>query len=173
MKKVAFLALFFSISIFVHAQELQSEFLFDFEISLHPPQAIGKVLTGTRLIYPFKDGQVKGDKINGKVLDCGGEWGLVVDSSTFKMDVRATIQTNDGALIYIAYSGYNYASGKNAVLMREGKGSELSPSDYYFRSVPVFETSSPKYAWLNHTVAVGVGRFPSPGKIIYRIYAIK
>jgi hypothetical protein len=175
MKKVALLALFISTCFCaqIHAQELKSEFIFDLEISLDPPQAIGPVLKGTRLIFPFKEGQVKGDNINGKILNCGGEWGLVADSNTFKMDVRATIQTDDGALIYIAYTGYNYATGKNSALMRAGKGSELSPSDYYFRSVPVFETSAPKYAWLNHTVAVGVGRFPAPGKIIYRIYAIK
>jgi hypothetical protein len=175
MKKVIFLALFFSAGFYarVHAQELKSEFLFDLEISLNPPQAIGPVLTGTRLIFPFKEGAVKSDKINGKILDCSGEWGLVVDPTTFKMDVRATIKTDDGALIYIAYTGYNYATAEKSAQMRAGKGNELSPSDYYFRSVPVFETSDPKYAWLNHTVAIGVGRFPAPGKLIYRIYAIK
>ncbi|RFM26462.1 DUF3237 family protein [Deminuibacter soli] len=72
-----------------------------------------------------------------------------------------------------ACGSFSYASGTNATLMRTGRGNELSPSDYYFRSVPVFETSAPKYAWLNHTVAVGVGSFPAPGKLIYRIYAIK
>ncbi|MBO9732127.1 MAG: DUF3237 domain-containing protein [Chitinophaga sp.] len=175
MKKVCCLILFLStcFSIRMQAQELKSAFLFDLELSLNPPQVIGPVLTGTRLIFPFKSGAIKGDNINGKIIDCGGEWGLKVDSNTFKMDVRATIQTDDGALIYITYTGYSYASGKNAALMQEGKAHELSPNDYYFRSVPVFETSAPKYAWLNHTVAVGVGRFPAPGKLIYRIYTIK
>lgn len=175
MKKVIFLALFCSacFSAKVNAQELKSEFLFDLEITVNPPQAIGPVLTGTRLIFPFKEGAVKSDKINGTLLECSGEWGLVVDSTTFKMDVRATIKTDDGALIYIAYTGYNYANAKNSALMRAGNGYQLPTSEYYFRSVPVFETSSPKYAWLNHTVAVGVGRFPAPGKLIYRIYAIK
>ncbi|MGO4293302.1 DUF3237 domain-containing protein [Chitinophaga sp. RAB17] len=175
MKKVTFLAVFFSIYFCaqVNAQELKSAYLFDLEITVNPPQAIGPVLKGTRLIFPFKEGAIKGDKINGKMLDCSGEWGLVVDSTTFKMDVRATIKTDDGALIYIAYTGYNYASAANSALMRAGKGSELPTSEYYFRSTPVFETSSPKYAWLNHTIAVGVGHFPAPGKLIYRIYAIK
>lgn len=175
MKKVCFLILFFSIwfGIRTQAQELKSAFLFDLGLSLNPPQVIGPVLKGTRLIFPFKSGTIKGDNITGKIIDCGGEWGLSVDSNTFKMDVRATIQTDDGALIYISYTGYSYASGKNAALMREGKGYELSPNDYYFRSVPVFETSAPKYAWLNHTVAVGVGSFTGPGQLNYRIYAIK
>ncbi|HEY9261831.1 DUF3237 domain-containing protein [Chitinophaga sp.] len=175
MKKVIFFALFFFAGFYmpVNAQELKSTFLFDLEISTHPPQAVGRVLTGTRLIFPFKAGVVKGDKINGQIIDGGGEWGLMTDSTTFKMDSRATIRTDDGALIYIAYTGYNYADGPASALLRMGKGSELSPAEYYFRSTPVFETSAPKYAWLNHTVAVGVGRFAAPGKIVYRIYAIQ
>jgi Protein of unknown function (DUF3237) len=71
------------------------------------------------------------------------------------------------------YSGYNHANAKNFAMISAGKGSELSPSDYYFRTSVSFETSSPRYAWLNHTVAIGVGRFPAAGKVSYRIYAIK
>ena len=41
------------------AQELKSEFLFDLEINLDPPQVVGPILKGTRLISPFKDGLVK------------------------------------------------------------------------------------------------------------------
>ena len=77
------------------AQELKSEFLFDLQISLNPPQAVGPVLKGTRVIFPFKDGSVKSDKINGKILDCSADWGLVLDSKTFKVDFRATIETDD------------------------------------------------------------------------------
>ncbi len=175
MKKLVCIAVLFCnfFCVQVYGQELKSEFLFDLELTLNSPQVVGPVLKGTRLIFPFKEGFVKSDKINGKISTCGGEWGLILDSTTFKMDVRATLETDDGALIYISYSGYNYADAKKSAMMRAGKGVELSPSDYYFRSTPVFETSSPKYAWLNHTVAIGVGRFPAPGKVAYRIYAIK
>ena len=157
----------------IFAQELKSEFLFDLQISLNPPQTVGPVLKGTRVIFPFKDGSVKSDKINGKILDCSADWGLVLDTTTFKVDVRATIKTDDEALIYITYSGYSHATAKNRAIISAGKGSELSPADYYFRTSFSFETSAPKYAWLNHTVAVGVGRFPAPGKVAYRIYVIK
>lgn len=163
--------LFFHQQIF--AQELKSEFLFDLEINVNPPQVVGPVLKGTRLIFPFRDGFAKGDKVNGKILECGGDWGLVVDSTTFKVDVRATIQTDDGALIYLTYTGYNHANAKNFAIISAGKGGELSPSDYYFRTSVSFETSSPRYAWLNHTVGIGVGRFPAAGKVAYRIYTIK
>ena len=175
MKQIIFSL--FLCSLFFHqrlfAQELKSEFLFDLNIDLNPPQVIGPVLKGTRLISPFRNGFVKSDKINGKIVDCSGDWGLVLDSTTFKVDSRATIETGDSALIYMTYSGYSYASAKIAALIGAGKGGELSPADYYFRTSVSFETSAPRYAWLNHTVAIGVGRFPAAGKVAYRIYAIK
>jgi Protein of unknown function (DUF3237) len=175
MKQIIFslfiCSLFFHQRIF--AQELKVEFLFGLEIDLKPPQVVGPVLKGTRLISPFKDGVVKSDKINGKVLECSGDWGLIIDSTTFKVDSRVAIQTDDGALIYITYTGYSYASAKIAALIGAGKGGDLSPSDYYFRTAVSFETSSPAYAWLNHTIGIGVGRFPAAGKVSFRIYTIK
>ncbi|MFB6456277.1 DUF3237 domain-containing protein [Chitinophaga sp. Hz27] len=173
MKKLLFFIVLLAVSNCLKAQELKSEFLFDLQIDLDRQQAIGPVLKGTRVIFPFKGGDIKGNTITGKILECSGEWGLVVDSTTFKMDCRVTVQTDEGALIYIAYTGYNYVAPPKNAIMNAGKGYELSPSDYYFRSTPVFETSSPKYAWLNHTIAVGVGRFVGPGKLVYKIYAIK
>jgi hypothetical protein len=175
MKK--FIFSLFICSLFFHqrilAQELKSEFLFDLEIDLNPPQVVGPVLKGTRLISPFKNGLLKSDKINGKILEGGADWGLVLDSTTFKVDSRATIETDDGALIYMTSSGYSHANAKISAMIGAGKGGELSPSDYYFRTSVAFETSSPRYAWLNRIVAIGVGRFPAPGKVAYRIYAIK
>jgi hypothetical protein len=175
MKKLIAIILFLTASfgLPMYAQELKSEFLFDLELNVSTPQAIGPVLTGTRVIFPFTGGFVKGDKIIGKVLPGGGDWGLNLDSATFKLDVRGTIETDDNALIYFTYSGYLHADPKKFAMINAGRANELSPSDYYFRSNPMFETSSPKYAWLNHTVAIGTGRLPEAGKVVYRIYAIK
>jgi hypothetical protein len=175
MKKIIFsvflCSLFFQQGIF--AQELKSEFLFSLEIYLNPPQVVGPVLKGTRIISSFRNGFVKSDKINGKILEGSGDWGLLIDSTTFKVDSRATIETDDGYLIYITYSGYSHSSAKVAALIGAGKGGELSLSDYYFRTNVSFETGSPKYAWLNHTIAIGVGSFPAAGKVAFRIYAIE
>jgi len=152
---------------------LKSEILFDFEAELDPPQAVGPVPTGTRLIFPAKSGIIKGEKVKGKLLPGGGDWGLVVGPTIFKLDVRATMETDDGALIYVTYGGYIHTDAEKFVKILEGKWNELNPSDYYFRTNPVFETSSPKYAWLNHTVAIGVGRLLATGGVAYRVFAIQ
>ena len=175
MKK--FIFSLFICSLFFHqrilAQELRSEFLFDLEIGFNPPQFVGPVLKGMRLISPVKNGVAKSDKINGKLVEGGGDWGLILDSTTFKVDSRVTIETDDGAFIYMTYSGYSNTTAKIAAMIGAGKGGELSPSDYYLRTNVLFETGSPRYAWLNRIVAIGVGRFPAAGKVAFRIYAIK
>jgi len=175
MKKLLLPAFICSLCFHQHAaaQELRSETLFDLQIDLSAPQVVGPVLKGMRLITPFRDGRVTGEKFNGKVLACSGDWGLVIDSTTFRVDSRVTIQTDDGAIIYMAYSGYSHADARVAAMIGAGKVSELSPSAYYFRTYVSFETSSPRYAWLNYTVGIGVGRFPAAGQVAYRIYAIR
>jgi len=51
------------------------------------------------------------------------------------------------------------------------KGEAVDPSEYYFRTTPVFETASEKYGWLNRIVAVGIGRM-TPTGVGYKVYAI-
>ena len=51
------------------------------------------------------------------------------------------------------------------------KGEDVDPSEYYFRTTPVFETSSEKYGWLNRIVAVGVGKL-GKNKVTYKVYKI-
>ena len=51
------------------------------------------------------------------------------------------------------------------------KGEDVDPSEYYFRTTPVFETSSEKYGWLNRIVAVGVGKL-GKNKVMYKVYMI-
>jgi hypothetical protein len=47
--------------------------------------------------------------------------------------------------------------GPTEVMARIAAGEIVDASEYYHRSTPYFETSSPKYAWLNRIVSVGLG----------------
>jgi hypothetical protein len=51
------------------------------------------------------------------------------------------------------------------VSARIARGETVAPSEYYLRTTPLFETSDPRYAWLNTIVCVGVGeRLPDAAK---------
>lgn len=139
------------------SQELKYEFLFELKATLDAPILVGKTPLGTRGIYPVKDGTFDGPDLKGKVLANGGDWALTLDSNTTKLDVRAVLKTHDDEIIYTSYTGYIYKNPDNT---------------FYFRTNPIFETSSKKYSYLNHTIAVGVGRFIEGG-VAYYVYAIK
>jgi Protein of unknown function (DUF3237) len=141
----------------INAQKLETEFLYKIDLLLEKGIELGKTPVGTRVIYPVKDGTFEGPKLKGKVRPIGGDWVLRIDSATTKLDVRLLLETEDGQLISNTYTGivHNNPDGTT-----------------YWRITPVFETSSKKYAWLNYTIAVGVGKF-GEGGVSYEVYAIK
>ena len=71
------------------------------------------------------------------------------------LDVRLTLETDDGALIYMTYRGMRH--GPEAVMKRMAAGERVDPADYYFRIQPWFETASPDHAYLNRMVCIGLG----------------
>ncbi len=155
---ILFLHIFF-VSSSIHAQELELEYEFLCELTalLDNPIEIGNTPLGKRTIHPVTGGSFEGPKIKGKVLPNGGDWLLMIDSTTAKLDIRAVLETDAGEKIYTHYGGFIHFH---------------SDGSYYFRTNPVFETASEKYAWLNHTIAVGVGKLIEGG-VAYKIYIIK
>jgi hypothetical protein len=149
-----------------YGQELKTEKIAEVNILVDPPTA-----AGTKIIYPIKGGTIAG-KINGKFLPIGADFGTLIAPSTFKLDVREVIQTVDSATIYVTYTGYIYADPETFKLLVTGKAKQVSPDKYYFRVTPIFETTSPKYDWLNHTIAIGIGTVTETG-VSYNIYAIR
>ena len=149
-----------------YAQDLKTEKIMELNYVLDPA-----VLAGSKIIYANKSGTATG-KISGKILSIGGDFGTLLKPTTFKLDVRAVIQTQDSATIYVTYTGFIYANEETFKMMVSGNVKNLSPDKYYFRINPIFETTSLKYDWLNHTVAIGVGTRTETG-VSYKIYAIK
>jgi Protein of unknown function (DUF3237) len=141
----------------VNAQKLEYELLYKINLSIEPGIELGKTPVGKRVIYPVKGGTFEGSKLKGKVRPVGGDWILRLDSATTKLDVRLLLETEDGQLISNTYTGFSHKNPDGTT---------------YWRITPLFETSSKKYAWLNHLVAVGVGKF-SEGGVSYEVYAIK
>ena len=149
---------------------LQHELLFEISGDLAPAQEIGRMPAGVRQIYYVTGGIFAGPRLRGVVLPGGGDWLLERSDGTDLLDVRATLQTDDGHLIYTNYRGYVYFPP--LALAKQEAGQPLEWSDYYFRTAPFFETGSEKYAWLNNVLAVGVGEIVD-GTVAYSVYAIK
>ena len=151
-------------------QELKSRHLFTITENLPPTLELGDTPAGNRRVFTVSGGQFIGDRIRGEVLaQASSDLLLARADGTFQLDARLILKTNDGALILMSYRGVRCASPE--VNARIARGDEVAPSDYYLRTTPFFETSSPKYAWLNKIVSIGVGQRHGDG-VTYEVFEI-
>ena len=149
---------------------LRTEFLMMLSAELEESQMVGDTPLGSRRIVYVRSGAFTGPGLKGTVLPGGGDWVLLRGDGASSLDVRITLRTEDGALIYVTYGGVSTMSPE--VRARIIAGEVVDPSEYYFRTTPRFETASEKYAWLNKVVAVGVGQRTRAG-VVYSVYAVK
>ena len=125
------------------------------EITLAPPQELGETPLGRRRVIPITGGSFRGEKLAGRVLPGGADWQLIRSDGVAELDARYTLETSDGALIYVNNFGYRH--GPAEILQRLAAGDPVDPSLYYMRTTPRFETSAARYQWLNRTICVATG----------------
>lgn len=148
---------------------LASRHLVTLRPEVGPPQALGPTPRGTRKTVPVTGGTFAGERLRGRILPGGGDWAFTRADGVLELDVRLTMETDDGALIHCAYRGMRH--GPAEVLDALAQGEAVDPSLYYFRMVPTFETSSSKYEFLNRLVSVGVG-VREPTGPVYEVHEI-
>ena len=114
--------------------------------STGPTEEIGETPHGTLSIFPIIGGAFEGDRLRGKVL-AGADWVTARVDGTLELDLRVTLEADDGALIYMTLTGLRDEARR------------------YFRTLPRFETAAPQYAFLNRLLAVGVGEIRPDGPL--------
>ena len=124
------------------------------QVVVPPPQRLGAVPHGTRVIAPITGGTFEGPRLRGKALG-GADWTLLRSDGVLELDLRITLETDDGALISMTSFGLRH--GPPDVLAALARGESVDPSKYYFRTAPRFETSAPQYEFLNRLIAIASG----------------
>ena len=143
--------------------------LFVMRLDVKKLQIVGQTPTGYRRVGVVPGGIFEGERLSGEVLDGGSDWQALAEDGATSLDVRLVLKTHDDVLIGMKYKGIRY--GSPDVLKRIDSGEVVDPESYYFRILPVFETSGPAYLWLNHLVAVGIGHRRSDGPV-YSIFEV-
>jgi hypothetical protein len=150
-------------------KELKWRPLMTFFIDIKKPFNVGKTPVADRRIAEISSGYFEGERLRGQILPSGSDWQMVRPDSAWMINVRTLLETDDGALIGMTYTGLRH--GPPEVIDALGRGEAVNPNAYYMRVVPVFETSSEKYGWLNRVVAVAHGhRLPTGA--IYNVFEI-
>ena len=137
---------------------------------LKPPFEIGQGPYGARTFFEVVEGEVSGERLNGKLLTGGGDWALIGPDGWLRLDVRVQIETSDGARLLMSY--YGVLQVNEAVQQALGAGGGTDYGDHYIRTTPRFETGDPRYTWLTQTVFVGAGHL-RPGLIVeYEVFRV-
>jgi hypothetical protein len=137
--------------------------LMTLQVAVASAQKIGAVPHGTRVIVPISGGHFEGERLRGNVLPGGGDWTLLRPDRVLELDLRLTLETDDGALIHMTSFGLRH--GPPDVIAALSRGDTVDPSTYYFRTTPRFETARAKYAFLNRLLAVSSGDRRASGPI--------
>lgn len=151
------------------------EFLFEARVKLHlPPLDVGPTPDGNRAIFLVKGGTFDGPHLRGRVVpDSGADWVRIRPDGTGVLDVRFCLETHDSALLYLHWQGRFWSAPEDAdyALDLEKPDDPAGAWRYYFRAAPQFETSDPRYAWLNNIIAVTKSRTGDGGPI-HRFFAV-
>jgi hypothetical protein len=137
--------------------------LFVMRLDVRKLQVIGATPGAYRRIGVVPSGSFAGDRLSGEVLEGGSDWQNVRGDGSTTLDVRLVLKTADEALIGMTYRGIR--QGPADAIARLEKGEVIDPDSYYFRIAPFFETESPRYAWLNNVVALGIGHRFADGPV--------
>jgi hypothetical protein len=141
------------------------------EATLARPVDLGDTAQGRRRIVPLTGGAFTGPEINGKLLPgASADWQILLADGTALGDIRYTLQTDDGDLLYVQSRSIRHGSAD--VLARLGRGEDVDASEYTFRTSTQIETAAPQLDWLNKGVFISVGG-RQPAGVIYETYLVE
>jgi len=147
------------------------EYIFSYTAQLQaPPEAIGPTPEGLRVNFFITGGEVRGPRLQGTLRPVGGAWLTVRPDGVGILDVRITIETRDGALIYGAYTGVGDLGEDGYDRFLRGDLPEKLP----LRLTPRFLTAHPDHAWINRIQCVNIGEANlATFQVSYDVYALR
>jgi hypothetical protein len=144
--------------------------IYRLEVTLGEPLDLGEGAQGHRRIVPQTGGTFTGPEISGKLLPgASADWQIILPDGTSFGDIRYTLQTDGGDLLYVQSRGVRHGSAE--VLARLGRGEEVDAGEYTFRTSTQIETAAPQLDWLNKGVFISVGGRQAKG-VIYETYLV-
>jgi hypothetical protein len=133
--------------------ELETRYVFTITARIAEVTSAGDIGSGVRRIIPIIGGEVRGEKVNGKVLPFGADFQIVRPNELIELEAKYAFETDDGAVVYVENKGIRFGPGE--LLQKLKRGEPVDPKLIYFRTVPKFETGAENYRWLMQHIFVG------------------
>ena len=125
---------------------------------VHETRAIEGTPQGSLLIGEVRDARWEGERFKAsQVGHAAADWLTLTPSGIAIVDVRLTLETDDGALVFVEYGGRSNLETGVAC------------------TAPTFKTGDPRYAWLNGIQAITKGLWePEAMRVTYpMIYEVR
>jgi hypothetical protein len=135
-----------------------------------PFEVLGETPAGLRLNAYVTGGEVSGARLRGRLLPVGGDWLTVRRDGVGLLDVRATIETHDGALISVEYTGVLELGADGYQQMLSG----TPPLHALIQAAPRLLTAHADYLWVNRLQCLNVGMADfATSSVSYDMYAVR
>src|SRR5438046_10428562 len=121
---------------------MDSRLLMTLQVAVVGVQKIGAVPHGTRVTAPIASGRFEGPRLRGKVLPGGGDWTLLRGDGVLELDLRLTLETDDGALIHMTSLGLRH--GRPAVIAALARGPSFDPAESYYSTTHRLRDGGPQ-----------------------------
>jgi len=144
--------------------------IYRLEATVAPPLELGDMAQGHRRIVALTGGTFTGPELSGKLLPgASADWQIILPDGTALGDIRYTLQTDRGDLLYVQSRSVRH--GSQEVLARLGRGEAVEAGEYTFRTSTQIEAAAPDLDWLNKGIFISVaGRHA--GGVIYETYLV-
>ena len=138
---------------------------------LGQPLELGDTGRGRHRIVPLVGGTFTGPELSGTLIPGpSADWQTIRADGTVFGDVRYTLQTDGGDVLNVRSRGVRHGSPE--VLARLGRGEDVDPGEYVFRTATEIEAAAAALDWLNTGVFVAVaGR--QPAGVVYETYLVE
>ncbi len=100
--------------------------------------------------------RAEGDRFSANLKgNAAADWLRVSPDGYGTIDVKITLETDDGAIVHATYSG------------------RLQFDTMTVYTAPLFNTGDERYAWMNRIQAVSKGTFQPDGTLVYEMFELR
>ena len=131
---------------------------FEFQCTVvsEQPTDVGPTDAGVLRYHILPFAEMTGDRITASSLHPGADWFRELSDGYGRIDVQMLMQTNDGAVIHVAYQGLVEPTD---TLTRAVQS--LTPTAFTDQAIHTtwrLATADEQYRWVNRAVFIGEGR---------------
>jgi len=132
---------------------LETKYVFTITARIGEVTIAGETGLGVRRIIPIIGGEVRGERVNGKVCAFGADFQIIRPNELIDLEAKYAFETDDGATVYVENKGIPF--GPVELLQKLKRNEPVDPKLIYFRTLPRFETGHANYRWLMENLFVG------------------